>query len=240
MSALFYCPEIAENPVLSEEESRHCLQVLRYQIGDSIELIDGKGYFWKALIAGKEGKKCILKPQKKHLDEKSQRNYRFHLAIAPTKNIERMEWLVEKSTEIGIDEISFVLCKRSERKELKLERLEKIAVQAAKQSKKAFLPKINEMIKLESFLNSIFPQNTSKWVAHLENDEKKVLGQSLIQPQGNYCVLIGPEGDFTPEEISLAKKNGFEAISLGNSVLRTETAGLYVCAGLAMLNAVQN
>lgn len=236
MSALFYCPEIAENPVLSEEESRHCLQVLRYQIGDTIELFDGKGYFWQALIAGKQGKKCILKPQTKRLDEKSQRNYRFHLAIAPTKNTERIEWLVEKCTEIGIDEISFVLCKRSERKELKLERLEKIAVQAAKQSRKAFLPKINEMIKLESFSNSIFPQNTNKWVAHLENDEKKVLGKSLIQPQGNYCVLIGPEGDFTPEEIILAKENGFEAISLGNSVLRTETAGVYVCAGLSFFS----
>ncbi|MFN3316118.1 MAG: 16S rRNA (uracil(1498)-N(3))-methyltransferase, partial [Raineya sp.] len=236
MSALFYCPEIAENPVLSEEESRHCLQVLRYQIGDKIKLIDGKGYFWEAEITEKQAKKCLLKIIDKHLDERNQRNYHFHLAIAPTKNIERIEWLVEKCTEIGIDEISFLLCQRSERKELKLERLEKIAVQAAKQSQRAFLPKINEMQKLSVFLEKTKLHKAQKWIAHLEENERKIFGKNLIVPQNNYCVLIGPEGDFGTEEIVLAKSFGFEAISLGNSVLRTETAGVYVCAGLAVFN----
>ncbi|GAB4127821.1 MAG: 16S rRNA (uracil(1498)-N(3))-methyltransferase [Raineya sp.] len=231
MSALFYCPEINENPVLSEEESRHCLQVLRHKIGDTIQLIDGKGYFWEAKITEIQNKKCLLSIQKKTLDKQSQRNYYLHLAIAPTKNIERIEWLIEKCTEIGINEISFVLCKRSERKELKLERLMKIAIQAAKQSHKAFLPKINEITKLENFLTS--SSASIKWIAHLTAAEKKTFSPNILQKQGSYCVLIGPEGDFTPEEISLAQKNGFEAVSLGNSVLRTETAGMYVCAGLA-------
>jgi len=235
MSALFYCPEIAENPILSEEESRHCLQVLRYGIGDKIIIIDGKGYFWETEIIGKQGKKCLLKVIEKHLDTKNQREYRLHLAIAPTKNIERIEWMIEKCTEIGIDEISFLLCSRSERKEIKLERLEKIGLQAAKQSQKAFLPKINDMMKLEKFLASDFPSDTFKGLAHLENTDKKFFGKVATHNK-SYCILIGPEGDFTSEEIAQSKKAGFEAISLGNSVLRTETAGVYVSAGLNIMN----
>lgn len=234
MSALFYCPDIAQIPILSEEESRHCLQVLRHNIGDKITIIDGKGYFWEAEIAGKQGKKCLLKVVGKYLDEKSQRNYYLHIAIAPTKNIERMEWLLEKCTEIGIDEVSFLLCKRSERKEIKLERLEKIIVQAAKQSRKAFLPKINEMQKLSVFLEDMKKQSQGKWIAHLEPAEKKTLGQ-IVQNNTSYAILLGPEGDFEQEEIAAAKLAGFESISLGNAVLRTETAGLLVCAGLAVL-----
>jgi len=231
MPALFYCPEIAQNSVLSEEESRHCLQVLRHKEGDTINLIDGKGYFWQAEICRIESKKCVLKPLSKSFDTKNQRNYYLHIAVAPTKNIERMEWLVEKCTEIGIDEISFVLCSRSERKEIKLERLEKIAVQAMKQSQRAFLPKINAMEKLPKFLENVSQQN--KWIAHLGGSEKKFFGQ-MVSENSQYCVLIGPEGDFSPEEVVLACAKGFEAISLGNAVLRTETAALLVCAGLAV------
>lgn len=235
MSALFYCPDIAQIPILPEEESKHCLQVLRYDIGDTITLIDGKGYFWRAEITGKQGKKCLLKIIKKQLDEKSRRNYYLHLAIAPTKNIDRIEWLLEKCTEIGIDEISFLQCKRSERKEIRLERLEKIAIQAAKQSKKAFLPKINEMQKFLAFLENLREQHTGKWIAHL-SDSQKVDISDIHQYKGSHIVLIGPEGDFEKEEIEAAQKAGFEAINLGNSVLRTETAALLVCAAWTVLS----
>lgn len=235
MSALFYCPSIAEAPVLSEEESKHCLQVLRHRIGDNIQLFDGKGYFWEAEIVGTQGKKCLLKVLRKYRDEKNHRNYRLHLAIAPPKHIERTEWLLEKCTEIGIDEVSFILCQRSERKEIRVERLEKILVQAAKQSKRALLPKINDMIKLDKFLASPHASATFKGIAHLEESDRKSF-REFAHKQGDYCILIGPEGDFTSEEIFLAKQAGFEAISLGNSVFRTETAGMYVCAGLAFLS----
>lgn len=234
---LFYTPDIdaaSSTYFLNEEESKHCIRVLRLQAGDEIQLIDGRGNFFVAEIADPHPKRTQLRIISAEPDF-NKRNHYLHIAIAPTKNIERLEWFLEKATEIGIDEISLIICQRSERKEAKTERLNKIITSAMKQSIKAWHPQLNETIALSKLVSA--PFDGQKFIAHCEPGEKFELKDQL-KPFGRYLILIGPEGDFTPTEIDNAIKNGFKAITLGNSRLRTETAALEACFEVNFLNRV--
>jgi 16S rRNA (uracil1498-N3)-methyltransferase len=223
---LFYTPDISGNTyILSEEESKHAVKVLRLQPGEQVQLIDGKGSFYTAEITEAHPKKCQLKitDQQK---EVGNRPFYIHIAVAPTKNLDRIEWFVEKAVEIGIDEISFLQCDRSERKILKPDRIEKIAVSAMKQSLKAYMPQINELVPFKDFIKSI--NHAETFIAHLEEDNLQSLKQ-VIKANGTYCILIGPEGDFSPAEIEAAYQAGIKPVTLGESRLRTETAALVAC-----------
>jgi 16S rRNA (uracil1498-N3)-methyltransferase len=235
MAQLFYAPHIEKNNLLPEDEARHCLQVLRHQKNDIIKIIDGKGYFFDGQILNDNAKKCEIKVLNKIADVNNQRNYYLHLAIAPTKNIDRVEWLLEKCTEIGIDEISFLQCNRSERKEVKIDRLEKICIQAIKQSQKALIPKINPIISFSKFLEQNLNEYPQKFIAHLVDENRKEL-HSVLEAKSRYCILIGPEGDFDTKEVMMAVQQEFQPITLGKSVLRTETAGMMACCNVAIKN----
>ncbi len=230
---LFYEPNILTQPYLNDDDSKHCVKVLRNKVGDIINLVDGKGNWVTAKIVNTNFANLKLDIQT-IVNEYNKSNYYIHIAIAPTKNTDRIEWFLEKAVEIGVDEITFLQTLKSERKELKLNRLEKIAISAMKQSKKAYLPKINPLIKLNEFVKTDF-SNFEKYVAFVDDENKKYLNK-LSNKSSKYLVVIGPEGDFSNEEISILKKKDFECISLGNSILRTETAGIYVCNVLNMIN----
>src|SRR5476651_1990990 len=232
---LFYTPDIdPSHPqyFLSEEESKHCIRVLRLEAGAEVQLIDGRGTLYTAQIKDAHPKRTILQITN-IVTEFNKRNHYLHIAVAPTKNIERLEWFLEKATEIGIDEISLLICQRSERKEAKAERLNKIITAAIKQSLKAYHPILNEAVPFSKFIAQ--SKTTQKMIAHCEPGDKADLRQ-LVKPNGNYLILIGPEGDFTPKEIADALQNGFEPITLGNSRLRTETAALEACFEINFLN----
>lgn len=207
---------------LPEEEAGHCLRVLRMKEGDSIRLTDGKGCFYDAVISAVSGKRCMVHIERKEQQEQLWNGY-LHIAVAPTKLMDRNEWFVEKAVEIGVDEITFLKTYHSERDVIKMERIEKIAVSAMKQSQKATLPVLNGMTPLRSFIEQGF--DGDKYIAHCEPGSK-VLLQDALTPGHNSLVLIGPEGDFSPAEIEMALKAGFKPISLGPSRLRTETAAL--------------
>jgi 16S rRNA (uracil1498-N3)-methyltransferase len=232
---LFYTPNIdPAHPqfFLTEEESKHAIRVLRLEVGSVVQLIDGRGGLYTAEISDAHPKRTIL--QIKNITAGyGKRNHYLHIAIAPTKNIERTEWFLEKATEIGIDEISLIICQRSERKEAKAERLNKIITSAIKQSLKAYHPVLNEPIALNELLAK--PFNGQKFIAHCEDTDKVNLSTSL-EKQGRYLILIGPEGDFTRNEIDTALQNGYKAITLGDSRLRTETAALEACFEVNFLN----
>lgn len=229
---IFYTPDIAVNQELPEEEAGHCIRVLRLSEGDEILLTDGKGFFYKAAISRAHPKHCevaILESR----EQPPLWNFHLHVAVAPTKNMDRMEWFAEKATEIGINAITCLNCRFSERREVKPARLEKILVSAMKQSQKATLPLLTGMTDFKAFVKQ--PFEGRKFIAHCEEAEKKLLKQ-LYHPRENALVLIGPEGDFSPEEIELALQQGFEPISLGESRLRTETAALVACHTIHVLN----
>jgi 16S rRNA (uracil1498-N3)-methyltransferase len=230
---LFYTPDLSgEFYTLSEEESKHCSRVLRLQEGDIIHLIDGKGGFYSARITLSHPKHTELQIVTSEVNY-GKRNHYLHIAVAPTKNIERFEWFLEKATEIGIDEVTPVICDRSERKEIKTERLNKVITSAVKQSLKAFHPRLNEPVKLKSFLSGT--NNSQRFIAHCMDDEKSSLKEKITM-SGDYTILIGPEGDFSASEVTLAKEAGFIPISLGESRLRTETAALEACFEINFLN----
>ena len=229
---LFYTPDILANSVLPEEESGHCVRVLRLNEGDQILLTDGQGSFYKAAISQAHPKHCGVELLERWRQAPLWPFY-VHIAVAPTKNMDRMEWFVEKATEIGIDAISCLNCRFSERREIKPARLEKILVSAMKQSQKATLPQLEGMVDFKEFVSR--PFEGRKFIAHCEEREKPLLRQ-LYHPRERALILIGPEGDFSPEEIAFAKEHGFEAISLGESRLRTETAALVACHTLHVLN----
>ena len=220
----FFAPDLAPaQPTyqLSEDESKHAVRVLRLAIGDAVELLDGRGGRYAAAVADANPKRCQLRIT--HHETVLPRPYFTHVAVAPTKNIDRMEWFVEKAVEIGVERITFLRCARSERRELKLERLEKIAVSALKQSGQAWLPQLDEMTDFSALVAEVTPETT--FIAHLEEGERTALAQVAASGVG-CCVLIGPEGDFTPAEISLALGRGIRPVTLGASRLRTETAAL--------------
>jgi 16S rRNA (uracil1498-N3)-methyltransferase len=225
---LFYSYNLQNSNVLPEEESAHAIKVLRLKCGDEIDIIDGQGLFCKAKITLMHPKHCEFQVFER-ISDKNPRKHNLHIAIAPTKNIDRFEWFVEKATEIGIDRITPLLCRFSERKTLKIERLEKIIVAACKQSQQLYFPKIEEIINFDSFLQQTGNNNAQKFIAHCYPTEKPLL-KNICLPAKDTIILIGAEGDFSIEEIALAQKYGFIAVSLGNSRLRTETAGIVACA----------
>ncbi|RNL56839.1 16S rRNA (uracil(1498)-N(3))-methyltransferase [Pedobacter jejuensis] len=231
---IFYTPDITQNTyTLNEEESKHCVRVLRLPVGTIVNLVDGRGGFYTAEITSDNPKKVILFIKQVER-EFHKRNHYLHIAVAPTKNIDRIEWFLEKATELGIDEITPIISHRSERRIVKEDRLNKVITSAVKQSIKAYHPKLNEAISFKEFLK--IPFDGDMLIAHcIDNEEKKYISE-LIVPQHKYLVLIGPEGDFTPEEVNLALKKGFKALTLGNNRLRTETAALAACFEINYLN----
>ena len=217
---------------LTSEESWHCAKVLRKKTGDKIQLIDGIGNFYEGVLEIVSDKKCTANlTSGPILQEK--RNYYLHLAIAPTKQIDRIEWMIEKAVEIGIDEISFISCKNSERTVIKIDRIIKIVESAVKQSLQAYLPKINDLTSFKEIINS--KEVDQKLIAHCYNEEKNDLKQMEFKNKST-LVLIGPEGDFSMDEVDIALKNNFKAVSFGSNRLRTETAGLYVCQAASLLS----
>jgi 16S rRNA (uracil1498-N3)-methyltransferase len=232
---LFYLPGIAgDTATLPEEESKHALRVLRLSAGDQVHLVDGTGGYYQAIIEDPHPKKCRLRIT----DTRRQfgyRPYRVQVAVAPTKNMDRMEWFVEKATEIGIEDIFFLNCDRSERKAINLDRLEKIVISAMKQSLKAYKPRLHEMMSFKTFLAEGTTART--YIAHLEEHDQVALNQIAV-PE-NCCILIGPEGDFSPKEIALAYEKGIKPVTLGTSRLRTETAALVACHTLNLLHEMK-
>ncbi len=228
---LFYSTHIINNTIeLNGDESWHCIKVLRHKTGDRVQVIDGQGTFYTAAISDAHPKHCILTVTEK-IAEYKKRPYTLHLAIAPTKNSDRIEWMLEKAVEAGVDEITFLLCKTSERKIIKTDRLKKVVESAVKQSVQAYLPKINELTDIKKFITNQQNFAGKKLIAHCRNNNTPLLN-TILPANTNVLSLIGPEGDFATEEIELALSNNFEAVSLGMNRLRTETAGLYVCIAM--------
>lgn len=231
---IFYAPNITGSSyTLPEDEARHCLRVLRMRVGDEVELVDGKGNLFTGRIANPDLKECTLEIVRK-ASNFGERHFYLHIAIAPTKNADRFEWFAEKVTEIGVDEITPLLCERSERKSVNSERIERIVISAMKQSEKAYLPTLNTMTSLEKLVSST-PVDFVKLIAHC-NEKGIPHLKKMVKPGDKVLILIGPEGDFSPKEVDFALINGFRAISLGNSRLRTETAGIVACHAVNMLN----
>ncbi|WP_347841149.1 16S rRNA (uracil(1498)-N(3))-methyltransferase [uncultured Draconibacterium sp.] len=223
---LFYVPQISgAEVILNETESKHAIRVLRLTIGSQLTLVDGRGGVYQAEITDASPKKCKLNVTETVLDF-GKKDFKLHIAIAPTKNIDRFEWFLEKCTEFGIDEITPILSEHSERKTIKPERLEKILIAAMKQSVKAYLPKLNELTRFADLLQHA--GCTNKFIAHCNKGEKLHL-KKAIHKGDSVLILIGPEGDFSPEEVLDAKAHGFQEISLGDARLRTETAGIAAC-----------
>ena len=230
---LFYVPDISGAEVfLNEAESKHAIKALRLSNGDTIQLVDGKGGFYKAEVSDADPKKCRIAITNKQTDF-GKKDFRLHIAIAPTKNIDRFEWFLEKATEIGIDEITTLLTEHSERKTVKTERLEKILISAMKQSIKAYLPVLNEITRFYDLISTTTCKN--KFIAHCKAGKNNHL-KNIVKKSEDVLVLIGPEGDFSTEEIKFAQEHGFQEVSLGNSRLRTETAGIIACHIVNMAN----
>lgn len=222
----FYVPNALAGKELPEEEATHAVRVLRLSEGDSIWLMDGVGNFYRADVGIVTKKRCLYNIVET-LPQQKTWSGNIHLAIAPTKMMERIEWMAEKATEIGFDELTFLDCKFSERHVIRINRIEKIVVSAMKQSRKAFMPVVNELTAFKEFVTSC--DADYKFIAHCYNDRERIdLFDKLevIPADACVCVLVGPEGDFSSDEVDLALANGFEPITLGNSRLRTETAGL--------------
>lgn len=229
---IFYTPDIIEKYVLPEEEAAHAIRVLRLSEGDPVLLTDGKGYFYEAIIIKAHPKHCEI-AIRKTIKQEPLWNTHLHIAVAPTKNMDRMEWFVEKSTEIGIDSITCLYCRYSERKEIKTNRLEKIMVSAMKQSQKAYLPTLEGMTPFREFIKQ--PYAGRKFIAHCGAGERVLLKDTYKAGQ-DARIVIGPEGDFSAEEVDLAIAYGYEPISLGESRLRTETAALVATHTIRLLN----
>lgn len=228
---LFYQPGIPQGVHhLDAEESHHAVRVLRLTEGNEIQLTDGKGFFYSAKISKANPKKCEFEISSEQKVNK--RNFSIHIAIAPTKNSDRTEWFVEKAIEIGVEKITFLLCQNSERKKINIERIQKIAVGAMKQSQQAWLPEIVDMKKFSEVVKESADQ---KFIAVVDSTNPAHLKQ-LAAPNKNYFILIGPEGDFRPDEIESALKNGFQKVSLEPNRLRTETAGFVSVDTLNLIN----
>ena len=229
---VFYTPDIQTRAELPEEEAAHALRVLRLQAGDEVTLTDGKGNFYRAEISTASNKRCLVNVLET-LPQAPLWKGHLHIAMAPTKNMDRTEWFAEKATEIGLDELTFLNCRYSERKVIKTERIHKILVAAIKQSLKARLPQLNEMTDFNRFIRQSF--NGQKFIAHCYPGEKLLLKDCLRRGE-DALVLIGPEGDFSEEEVEEALAQGFRPISLGPSRLRTETAALVACHLMNLAN----
>ncbi len=225
----FFVPDAENQDELPLDEAMHALRVLRLKSGDEMFLMDGVGNFYRAVVTLAATKRCMYEIKEQMPQQKAWRN-RIHLAIAPTKMMDRIEWMLEKATEIGFDEVSFLNCKFSERRMLRTVRLEKIVVGAVKQSRKPWKPVINAMSSFRDFINT--PREGRKFICHCYEEIEKKDFYTLLQqpasdgPEGDITVLVGPEGDFSIDEVRMAMEHGYESVSLGNARLRTETAGL--------------
>ena len=231
---LFYNPDIkqgADTFIFDKDESKHIVKVLRKKESDKIFITNGLGFLFESEIILASEKKCEVKIIKETFQEPDK--FYTHIAVAPTKMNDRMEWFLEKATEIGIHEITPIICDHSERKVFKIDRAEKIIQAAMKQSLHFYLPKINEPITLSEFVKKEF--DGQKFIAHCEETEKKSFQKEVLK-NGKITILIGPEGDFSTKEINLARANQFIPVTLGNTRLRTETAALAACHTIALLN----
>lgn len=228
---LFYCPNIEKDRFLNEEESHHCVKVLRGQLGDSIQVMDGKGSIFICAIEIANHRRVAVKIKKKL--ETPKPKYQLTIAIAPTKNMDRLEWFLEKATEIGISRIIPILCDKSERRVIKNDRLEKVVVAAMKQSMNPYIPVLEELTPLSQLLAREF--TGQKMIAHCYEQPKEALKKAYLLHR-DVLILIGPEGDFSEKEVEKALVANFKAITLGESRLRTETAGLVACHTINLLN----
>lgn len=231
---LFYNPDIHEATssfTFDKEESKHIVKVLRKSVGDVLYITNGLGWMFDAEIINADIKKCQanISNAKQH----PKREYKLHLAVAPTKMNDRFEWFLEKATEIGIDTITPILCDHSERKVIKLDRFEKILQSAMKQSLQCYLPTINELTPFNNFVNQDF--EGQKYIAHCEDSDRKLL-KNQLKPDQDIVILIGPEGDFSVKEIETALQHNFIPVTLGNTRLRTETAAIAACYSVAFVN----
>ena len=217
---------------MPETESQHCARVLRMKENDTLFITDGKGFFYRALLLQANPKSCIVSIEEE-IPQPKDWNFDLHIAFAPTKNLDRMEWFVEKATEIGMDTFTPLKCRYSERKNINSARLEKIMVSAMKQSQKSRLPPFDEMMKFEEFIKQ--PFSGQKFIAHCYDSIKTPLTQAC-KKNTNTLILIGPEGDFSEEEVAKSIEHGFIPISLGESRLRTETAALVACHSVQVIN----
>ena len=231
---LFYNPELTSETrsvAFSAEESKHIAKVLRKTKGDPITITNGSGWLFEATLETATPASCeaIITDSHKYI----QPMHWLHLAVAPTKNADRFEWFLEKATEIGINEITPLICERSERKSIKTERLQRIMESAMKQSKRVYLPKLNPVIGIQEFLELEHPG--LRFIAHCHEEEKLEL-KRRVAPDKDITILIGPEGDFTEAEVDLAYEKGFYPVSLGEARLRTETAAVVACATVNLIN----
>lgn len=237
--SLFYIPQLQENSDLSNwvidlpsEEAKHAIKVLRLSIDDIIYITNGQGLWIEAKIIAINKKQCIAKVNHVKRDWRK-RDFHLHIAVAPTKNIKRIEWFLEKATELGIDEITPIISYHSERRDLKHDRENKVITAAMKQSLKAYHPVLNKLTPFKEFMAR--ETNEELFIAHLM-DEKQLLLRDACPLKKSVCILIGPEGDFSNEEVQIAINKGYKAVSLGNTRLRTETAALAACFTVNMLN----
>lgn len=234
---LFYHPEIEANDqevIFPKDESKHIVKVLRKKAGDVLDVTNGKGHFFQVEITVPSPSKCAGKiisaeAQKKH-------DYFIHMAVAPTKLNDRYEWFLEKATEIGLDQVTPIICDHSERKVIKNDRYDRILQSAMKQSLKAHMPQLDEEISFKEFCAQDFSNYDQKFIAHCEEDQQRFSLKNRLSPKNKTLILIGPEGDFSPEEINLAKAKGFEPVTLGESRLRTETAAVVATSYAAFVN----
>ena len=232
---LFYTPNIEETDkqiIFPKDESRHIAKVLRKNQGDILKVTNGKGFLFTAEIIEANPKQCLAKVIK--VEGEVSKPYRLHLVVAPTKMNDRYEWFLEKATEIGIDEITPVICDHSERKTIKLNRYERVLQSAMKQSLHYKLPVLNEAIDFSEFITTEI--KGQKFIAHCEEDIPRISLKNEAKEKETVTILIGPEGDFSPEEIKLALENEWRAVSLGDSRLRTETAAIVACHTIALIN----
>ncbi len=232
---LFYAPDITTSIyTLSPEESKHCTKAMRLKKGDAIQLTDGKGNRYQANIVDDSMTKCIVEI----IDIQKDNNhlpFHLHIAVAPTKNTDRYEWFVEKAVEIGISEITALICKNSEKTNMKVERIERLCIAALKQSLHCLLPDFNSAVSFEKTVKEA--KENQKFIAYCGTDENPIeLLQHVCKKNTDTLILIGPEGDFTPQEVALAKQHGFIPVSLGKSRLRTETAALVACNTVHFIN----
>jgi len=238
---IFYCPEACgavegSSYMLNQEESHHLSKVLRLNIGDTIQIIDGCGKMYDASISLVSKNNCNVVITKV-LEGLYTRPYYNHVAIAPTKNIDRIEFFLEKAVEFGVDEITFLLTEHSERKVIKMDRLEKIVISAVKQSGNLIMPKLNDLTSFDEFVEKA--KADYKLIAHCEEGKEKIFFCNAIEKNSKVLTLIGPEGDFSTKEIEKALNLDYKAVSLGNTRLRTETAGISVCAFLSAKNLIE-
>mgnify|MGYP000061086117 CR=1 FL=1 len=217
----FFAPDIATTLQLPEEEAKHAIKVLRHKAGDTLQVADGKGMLYTVTLLLAHPKKAAVRIEERECVQPP-RDFHLHLAVAPTKNSSRMEWLLEKATEIGVEEISFLQCEHSERQRVKLDRWQRIVVSAMKQSRKTRLPILHDLQPLRQWMQQDFAGQ--RFIAHL-SESAQPLGRVLV-PKGRVTLLVGPEGDFSEEEVRGAQQNGFQSVTLSPYRLRTETAAL--------------